>query len=279
MPGGQRDRRAFRGAKDPGDDRRHHGAQTHQRCARGRQAACGAGQSREVALPRRRQSRSATAAANPQPSARDIGEVDQGRRRTSADPQARRAARGHVGHVEHSARHQPAGSRDRQSGGRGLSDRCRVRAAQDRIHLSRGSKEPRLARGRERPLCAERSAAARADDPQSLMECREIHAARQDPSRLPPARRQAPARSLGHRHGHPCRAPPVDLRRIPSGRQSGPGARPGPWPRSRYRAADRNDARPRDRRPFPCGQGLGLCRRGAAGTRQAGSMGTKGQAA
>ena len=34
-----------------------------------------------------------------------------------------------------------------------------------------------------------------------------------------------------------------------------------------------NDARPRDRRAFPCGQGLGLCRRGAAGTRQAGQYG------
>ena len=201
-------------------------------------SAGGTGQSRKVALSGRRQSRFAPAAANPQPSARDIGEVDQGRRRLGADPQARRAARGHVGHVEHAARHQPAGSRNRQPGDRGLSDRCLLERLRPNSPITRQTNGSTGAWSRAAHR-AERSAAARADDPQSLVECREIHAARQDPARLPPARRQAPARSLGHRHGHPGTGSPGDLRRIPSGRQSRPRARPGPWPRSRHRAAHR----------------------------------------
>ena len=75
--------------------------------------------------------------------------------------------------------------------------------AQDRVHLSRGHQRSRLARGSEHPHRAQRSASARADDAQSVVECGEVHHRGQAPARLPTPRRQGADRGLGHRPRHP----------------------------------------------------------------------------
>ena len=78
-----------------------------------------------------------------------------------------------------------------------------ARAAAHRVRLSRDRASPRLARCSVQPQRAQRSAPARADDPQSAVERGEIHQYGQGPARLPAARRQAAHRGLGHRDRHP----------------------------------------------------------------------------
>ena len=101
----------------------------------------------------------------------------------------------------------------------------------------------------------QRSAPARADDPQPAFERAEIHQARQGAARLPAARRNAEHRGLGHRHRHPRGGTSGDLRGVPSARQSRARTKPRPWPRSFHRAAPGEFAGPSDARPLAPGKG------------------------
>ena len=139
--------------------------------------------------------------------------------------------------------------------------------AAGRVHLSRSSERPRLARGPEQSHRAQRSPPARADDPQSAVERREIHQRGQDPARLPSAWRQAPHRGLGHRRSAFRKGASGDIRGIPSARQSRARAQQRSRSRSRDRAAPGRPAWAHDRCSLPPWQGLGLRRRGAARTR------------
>ena len=168
-------RRAARGTQDPAGDRRHHRAQAGDRGAGGRQARGRAGQSRQVAVSCRRQPRSAPAAADDQPAARDVGEEGQGRRHLAAGRQARRDRERDVGHAGHAPRHQPARGRDRPPRDGRFPDQCGARAAAHPVRLSCGGASPRMARRPEPPQRAQRSPAARADDPQPALERGQIH--------------------------------------------------------------------------------------------------------
>ena len=81
----------------------------------------------------------------------------------------------YVEHAGHAPRHQPAGGRDRPPRDGRFPDQCSARASADAVQLSRGGAWPRLARGPEQPQRAQRSAPARADDPQPALERGEIH--------------------------------------------------------------------------------------------------------
>ena len=147
-----------------------------------------------------------------------------------------------------------------------LLDRLR-----ERIRLSRASARACLARGPVRPFDTQRSASARADDPQPAFERIEIHQARQGAARLPPARRNAEHRNLGHRSRHPRRGTSSDLRGVPSARQCRARTEPWPRPRSLHRATPGEFAGSSDPRPLAPGQGLGLRHRGHAPTERSGT--------
>ncbi len=125
--------------QDPAGDRRHHRAQAGGRGAGGRQARGRAGQSRQVALSRRRQPRSAPAVADASACCRAcwrrrsrtksalrlVGRLDETRKRD-------------VGHAGHASRHQPARGRDRPPRDGRFPDQCGARSAAHPVHLSRG---------------------------------------------------------------------------------------------------------------------------------------------
>ena len=96
---------------------------------------------------------------------------------TTLEPgrQTRRDREHHVEHAGHAPRHQPARGRDRPPRDGRFPDQCGARASADAVQLSRGGAWPRLARRPEQPQRAQRSAPARADDPQPALERGEIH--------------------------------------------------------------------------------------------------------
>ena len=111
--------------------------------------------------------------------------------------------------------------------GRHLGERA-VRPPQGRVDLPRAGGGPRLARIALRSIHSQRSASARADDPQPAFERPEIHPARQSAGRVPSPRGKAAHRDLGHRNRHPHVGAADDLRGIPSVGQRRPPAQP--WP-------------------------------------------------
>ena len=143
--------------------------------------------------------------------------------------------------------------------------------AEGRVHLSRAGKKAYLARGSVQPFDTQRSAPARADDPQPALERNEIHRARQGAARLPPVPGNAEHRDLGHRNRHPRRGASSDLRGIPSTRQCRARTKPWPRPRSLHRATSGEVAGPSDKRPLSAGQRLRLRHRGHAPTERDGT--------
>ena len=93
----------------------------------------------------------------------------------SAGRQTRRDREHDVEHAGHAPRHQPARGRDRPPRDGRFPDQCSARSSADAVQLSRGGAWPRLARRPEQPQRAQRSAPARADDPQPALERSEIH--------------------------------------------------------------------------------------------------------
>ena len=166
------------------------------------EAAGGAGQCREVALSRRREPRSAPAAANARA---DSGAVGKNTSKANAQRRTGRTARRdvgrHVGHAEHAARHQPDRGRHRPRRNR------RIFPISTSAGAGCGTNSTIMRRRRSLPCmwshCSlfdrQRSAPAGADAPQSAFERIEIHQARQGAARLPPPRRNAEHRGLGHR--------------------------------------------------------------------------------
>ena len=97
-----------------------------------------------------------------------------------------------------------------------------------------------------------------------LCERGEIYRAGQGPARLPPARRQAAHRGVGHRDRHSRGTAEGDLRGVPSARQRRPRAQPRPRPGSFHRATHQRSAGPRHRCPLLAGPRVGVRHRGAA---------------
>ena len=164
---------------------RHHRAAAHRGRAGGGQAAGGTGQCRQIALSRRREPRPAPAAADACPASGAAGEGRRGREGAEAGRAARRDVGRHVGHAEHAARHQPDRGRHRPRRNRStfpindLLDRLR-----DEFTYHAQAQRADLACGPVRPVDPQRSAPARADDPQPAFERPEIHQARQGAARV-----------------------------------------------------------------------------------------------
>ena len=66
-----------------------------------------------------------------------------------------------------------------------FSDQGLAGRNEDRIHLSHNGQQPRLARGPEQRRSKKRSPASRANYPQSVVQCGEVHNQRQTPTWLP----------------------------------------------------------------------------------------------
>ena len=184
------------------------------------------------------------------------------------DRPARRNGDGDVRDAGHAPRHQPARGRDRPPRDRRFPDQPRPRRAAQPVCLSRDGGSPRLARGPEQPERTQRSAAARADDPQPGFERGQIHRDGQGPARLP----SLAATSCASRSGTPASAfrrssfrrfsrssisstiPPASAARGSVSVSRSCNA----WPICSGHAIDVRS------RP---GKGIGLYRRGAAGQR------------
>ena len=113
----------------------------------------------------------------------------------------------------------------------------------------------------------QRSRLAGTDHSQPAVQCGEVHHPRQNPARLPPARRCGEHRSLGYRHGHSQSGIVGDLRGVPPTRQPGPRTQPRAWFGVVHRQSAGDPAGTPGQRPVGAGQGIRIQRRNRPGGR------------
>lgn len=167
--------------------RRCHRAAAGRRCAGNRQARCGIGQQRQVALPGRCQPRSAPAVAVAGPASGASGEGGIGGEGRAAGQAARRDHQCHVRHAERAAGHQPDRGRHHQGRGRDLPHQRSAGSDAGGADLSRARQTAEPERDPVQSFGGERPAPSGADAAQPHLQCAEIHAARPRSGGLPPA--------------------------------------------------------------------------------------------